>query len=66
MARLASDARDVTRAVKFTVFPEFPDSCAQLSWASSALPRPKQSPRAVMDVPTERWMTAVSSVVTGQ
>ena len=34
VARLASDARDITRAVKFTVFPEFPDSCAQLSVGS--------------------------------
>jgi hypothetical protein len=66
-ALLASDARDITRAVKFTVIPEFPDSCAQLPCGlGSALPRPKQSPRAVMDVLTERWMAAMSSVVTEQ
>jgi hypothetical protein len=34
--RLAADTRDLARAVKFTVFPEFPDTYAQLSmgWLS--------------------------------
>jgi hypothetical protein len=36
VGRLAFDTRDLARAVKFTVFPEFPDTYAQLSvgWLS--------------------------------
>jgi hypothetical protein len=36
VGRLAADTRDLARAVKFTVFPEFPDTYAQLSvgWLS--------------------------------
>jgi hypothetical protein len=63
VARPASSARDVTRAAKFTVFP---DSCAQLLLVlCSTLPRLEHS-RADMDVPTAQWMTLVSSVVTAQ
>ena len=63
VARPAPSARDVTRAAKFTVFP---DSCAQLLLVlCSTLPRLEHS-RADMDVPTVQQMTLVPSMVTAQ